>query len=35
MRISKRFMCGDDKCVLRLMSYTDGLTVDRCATLSS
>ena len=33
MRISKRFMCRDDKCVMRLMAYVSGLTVDTCDTL--
>ena len=33
MRIINRFMCGDDKCVMRLMPLADGLTVDSCDTL--
>ncbi|MEY4337559.1 MAG: hypothetical protein RL680_454 [Actinomycetota bacterium] len=35
MRISKRFMCRHDKCVLGLMPVLAGLTVDSCDTLSS
>ena len=35
MRISKRFMCRDDKCVMRLMLCDSGLTVDSCDTLGT